>query len=80
VLPFTDGGTGVSLVVSHALTDGVGLCEVLADAKRTLVERIEYVAHFCTVSALHGFSPSNDNGTRFTTNLTAFRHALIAWS
>ncbi|WP_234706215.1 WS/DGAT/MGAT family O-acyltransferase [Mycolicibacterium setense] len=32
VLPFTDGGAGVSLVVSHCLTDGVGLCGVLADA------------------------------------------------
>ncbi|OFB42106.1 hypothetical protein BA059_05765, partial [Mycolicibacterium sp. (ex Dasyatis americana)] len=32
VLPFTDGGTGVSLVVSHCLIDGVGLCEALADA------------------------------------------------
>ncbi len=32
VLPFTDGGAGVSLVISHALTDGVGLCEALADA------------------------------------------------
>jgi hypothetical protein len=32
VLPFTDGGAGVSLVISHALTDGVGLCEALAEA------------------------------------------------
>jgi hypothetical protein len=32
VLPFTDGGTGVSLVLSHCLTDGVGLCEALAAA------------------------------------------------
>src|SRR6476620_8941267 len=32
VLPFTDGGVGVSLVISHCLTDGVGLCEALADA------------------------------------------------
>jgi hypothetical protein len=32
VLPFTDGGTGVSLVASHCLTDGVGLCVALADA------------------------------------------------
>lgn len=31
VLPFTDGGAGVSLVTSHCLTDGVGLCEALAD-------------------------------------------------
>ena len=32
VLPFTDGGAGVSLVASHCLTDGIGLCEALADA------------------------------------------------
>jgi len=32
VLPFTDGGAGVSLVISHCLTDGVGLCEALAAA------------------------------------------------
>jgi hypothetical protein len=32
VLPFTDGGTGVSLVASHCLTDAVGLCAALADA------------------------------------------------
>jgi hypothetical protein len=31
-LPFTDGGAGVSLVISHCLTDGVGLSEALADA------------------------------------------------
>ena len=31
-LPFTDGGAGVSLVISHCLTDGPGLCEALADA------------------------------------------------
>jgi hypothetical protein len=32
VLPFTDGGTGLSFVTSHCLIDGVGLCEVLAAA------------------------------------------------
>src|SRR5215212_6743210 len=32
VLPFTDGGAGVSLVASHCLTDGVGLCEAVTDA------------------------------------------------
>jgi hypothetical protein len=32
VLPFTDGGAGVSLVISHCLIDGVGLCEALVDA------------------------------------------------
>ena len=32
VLPFTDGGTALSLVISHGLADGVGLCTALADA------------------------------------------------
>src|SRR6478736_2272741 len=32
VLPFTDGGAGVSLVASHCLTDAVGLCKALVDA------------------------------------------------
>jgi hypothetical protein len=32
VLPFTDGGAGVSLLIPHCLTDGIGLCEALADA------------------------------------------------
>jgi diacylglycerol O-acyltransferase / wax synthase len=31
-LPFADGGAGVSLVISHCLTDGLGLLEALADA------------------------------------------------
>jgi hypothetical protein len=32
VLPFTDGGAGVTLVTTHCLTDGVGLCEQWPDA------------------------------------------------
>lgn len=32
VLPFTDGGCGVSLVVSHCLADGIGLCDALVNA------------------------------------------------
>src|SRR4029078_3508000 len=32
VLPFTDGGAGVSLVISHCLIDGVGLCDTLVGA------------------------------------------------
>lgn len=32
MLPFIDGGAVISLVVTHCLTDGVGLCEALADA------------------------------------------------
>jgi hypothetical protein len=32
VLPFTDGGAGVSLVVSHCLADGMGGCLAVAEA------------------------------------------------
>jgi hypothetical protein len=32
VLPFTDGGAGVSLVVSHCLVDGIGGCLAVAEA------------------------------------------------
>ncbi|OBJ31951.1 hypothetical protein A5621_21115 [Mycobacterium colombiense] len=32
VLPFTDGGAGISLIASHCLTDAVGLCQALAEA------------------------------------------------
>jgi diacylglycerol O-acyltransferase / wax synthase len=32
VLPFTDGGAGVSLVISHCLTDGVGVCLAVVEA------------------------------------------------
>lgn len=32
VLPFTDGGAGVSLLAPHCLTDGVGFTEAVADA------------------------------------------------
>ena len=44
MLPFTDGGTGVSLVASHCLTDAVGLCEALADAASGSDTTIEWPA------------------------------------
>jgi hypothetical protein len=44
VAPFTDGGAGVSLVISHCLTDGVGLCEALTDAASGRVDPINWPA------------------------------------
>ena len=44
VLPFTDGGAGVSLLISHCLTDGVGLCEAVADAARGRDDAISWPA------------------------------------
>lgn len=42
VLPLTGGGAAVSLVVTHTLTDGVGLCEALADAARGRDDAIDW--------------------------------------
>ena len=44
MLPFTDGGAAVSLVTTHCLTDGVGLCEALADAAGGRVDAIAWPA------------------------------------
>ncbi|MBO0883155.1 MAG: hypothetical protein J2P17_23040 [Mycobacterium sp.] len=44
VLPFTDGGTGLSLVVQHCLTDGIGLCEALVDAAHGRADPISWPA------------------------------------
>ena len=44
VLPFTDGGAGVSLLISHCLTDGVGLCAALADAAHGRHDTINWPA------------------------------------
>jgi hypothetical protein len=44
VLPLTDGGAVVSLVVTHCLTDGVGLCEALADAAAGRDDAIDWPA------------------------------------
>jgi hypothetical protein len=44
VLPFTDGGAGVSLVISHCLTDGGGLALALADATAGRDDEISWPA------------------------------------
>jgi hypothetical protein len=44
VLPFTDGGWGVSLAVSHCLADGVGLSLALADAASGIDDPVSWPA------------------------------------
>lgn len=44
VHPFVGGGAGVSLVISHCLTDAVGLCEAVADAACGRDEQISWPA------------------------------------
>ena len=43
-VPFTDGGTGVSLVVAHALIDGVGLAMALVEATSGVDDAITFPA------------------------------------
>jgi len=42
VVPFTDGGTGVSLVVAHSLIDGVGLAMAVVEATAGVDDAIEF--------------------------------------
>lgn len=44
VLPFTDGGAAVSLVISHCLTDGLGLFTAIADAAESRAAPISWPA------------------------------------
>lgn len=44
VHPFTGGGAGVSLAISHCLTDAVGLCEAVADAACGRDEQLSWPA------------------------------------
>ncbi|WP_104183949.1 wax ester/triacylglycerol synthase domain-containing protein [Mycobacterium avium] len=44
VLSFTEGGAAVSLVTSHCLTDGVGLCQALADAASGRADAVAWPA------------------------------------
>ena len=44
VVPFTDGGTGVSLVVAHSLIDGVGLAMAVVEATSGIDDAIVWPA------------------------------------
>jgi hypothetical protein len=44
VLPFTDGGAGVSLVITHCLTDGIGGLLAIAEAACGYDHRIDWPA------------------------------------
>ena len=68
VLPFTDGGAGVSFVVSHCLADGVGGCEALADAASGRDDPINWPAAGVTpavASAARGRPPNRARHPRY---------------
>ena len=42
VLPLQDSGAAISLVASHTLVDGLGVCEVITDAVEGLIRELDY--------------------------------------
>jgi hypothetical protein len=74
VLPFTDGGAGISFVTSHCLTDGVGLCDALADAA---VGREEVITWPAALSRPRWRALREDAG-QTTRDVPAVGRAIIA--
>jgi hypothetical protein len=74
VLPFTDGGAGVSFVISHCLTDGIGLCEALADAASGRDDVIRWPA----ASSRPRLRALREDTRQTTRDLREIAHAVIA--
>ena len=74
VLPFTDGGAGVSLVISHCLIDGVGLCEALADAACGRHDPIDWPA----AAARRRRQALREDTRQFADDIAAIGRAVVA--
>ena len=74
VLPFTDGGAGVSFVISHCLIDGVGLCEALADAASGRQDLIDWPA----AGSRRGWHALCEDGRRTARDIPAIGRAVVA--
>ena len=74
VLPFTDGGAGVSLVISHTLIDGIGLCEALADAASGRQDPINWPA----AASRRRRQALREDTRRFAADIRAIGRAVAA--
>jgi hypothetical protein len=74
VLPFTDGGAGMSLVTSHTLIDGVGLCEALADAASGRHDPIGWPA----AESRRRWQALREDARQTARDIPAIGHALVA--
>lgn len=74
VLPFTDGGAGVSFVISHCLIDGVGLCEALADAASGRHDPISWPA----AGSRRRWHALREDGGQTARDIPAIGRAVIA--
>jgi hypothetical protein len=74
MLPFTDGGAGISLVISHCLTDGVGLCEALADAATGRHNPISWPA----AGSRRWWQAVGEDTRQFAADIPAIGRAVVA--
>ncbi|MDH6245564.1 hypothetical protein [Mycobacterium sp. OTB74] len=74
VLPFTDGGTGVSFVISHTLIDGVGLCEALTDAATGRRDPIGWPA----AASRRRWQALREDTRQFADDVAAIGRAVVA--
>jgi diacylglycerol O-acyltransferase len=74
VLPLTDGGAVVSLVVTHCLTDGVGLCEALADAASGRDDAIGWPA----AASRRGWEALREDARQTARDTTGIGRAAVA--
>ena len=74
VLPYTDGGAGVSFVISHCLIDGVGLCEALADAASGRHDPVIWPAE----GSRRGWQALSEDGRQIARDIPAIGRAAVA--
>ena len=74
VLPFSDGGAGLSLIISHCLTDGVGLCEALAAAAAGHHDPISWPA----AGSRRRWQALSEDARQTARDISAIGHAVVA--
>ncbi|MGA5463034.1 hypothetical protein [Mycobacterium sp. NPDC050041] len=74
VLPFTDGGAGVSLVVSHTVADGMGGCLAIMEAASGYDSAIDAPA----AGSRRRWQALREDARQTTRDIPAVRGALVA--
>jgi diacylglycerol O-acyltransferase / wax synthase len=74
VLPFTDGGAGVSLVVSHTVADGMGGCLAIMEAASGYDSAIDAPA----AGSRRRWRAVREDARQTVRDIPAIRHALVA--
>jgi hypothetical protein len=73
VLPFTDGGAGVSLVVTHCLSDGIGGCLAVVEAACGYDHTIDWPA----AGSRKKWRALREDARQFTGDIPGIRRAVV---